>query len=152
MHLLPPLTRRSKRSMHEGISGQIEFLGPDHIHRHGALTPTDITLGGLHTVDIKWLVWEGLAPSSERERICYFAHDRSVWWVKVRCQRLPPPAREIRAWFEHERDDGRDRHTGETMCFLDWQGNKWIATIQTVREPFPAAPRFHLTRDVHKDA
>src|SRR5262245_45745319 len=132
--------------MHEGIAGQIEFLGPDCIHRHGALTPTDLTLAGLHTVDSRWLVWEGPAPSSELDRICYFAHDRSVWWVKVYCRGIHALPRQIETWFEHERDNGANKYTSKTMRFLDWEGNKWIATIQTVNEPFPAAPKFILAR------
>lgn len=132
--------------MREGLSGQIEFLSPDRIRRHGALTPTDVTLGGLHTVDVKWLVWQGLAPSCEHEKICYVAHDRSVWCVKVCCQRTSQPSRHIETWFEHERGNGADTHVADSMRFLDWEGNGWIATIQAVHGPFPAPPRFHLAR------
>ena len=35
-------------------------------------------------------------------------------------------------------------HVLDDLNFLDWQGNKWTATVQTVHEPFPAAPKFIL--------
>ena len=133
--------------MQEGLAGQIAFLGPDCIHRHAALTPTDITLGGLHTVESLWLLWEGLTPASEAERIRYFAHDRSIWWARVHCRwRHERHLRKIDVWFEHERDNGGGIHFGEDLNFLDWQGNRWTATVQTVHEPFPAAPKFILRR------
>lgn len=132
--------------MREGLAGQIEFLGPDRIRRHGALTPTDVTLGGLYTVDVKWLVWEGLSPSSEHERICYVAQDGRVWWVRVRCQRTSHPPQHIETWFEHEREGGTDSHASKSLRFFDWEGSGWVATIQAVGAPLPSPPKFHLER------
>ena len=134
--------------MNEGLSDHIEFLGPDGAHRNGALTPTDIKFG-VHTVDSEWLIWEAHAPRTQIEKIYYFAHDRSVWWAKVHCHwdHINHNGKQhIGTWFEHERDNGQDNHDDPNIGFLDWEGNRWIATIQTAVSPFPVAPHFLLKR------
>jgi hypothetical protein len=134
--------------MQEGSSDHIKFLSPDGAHSNSSLTPTDVTLGGFHTVESKWLVWEGSTTPAEAGWLHYRAHDRSAWKVRVHCRlsHVVHNSRHIDTWFLHQRDDGSDSYEDGRMGFLDWEGNKWIASIQMVSEPFPASPKFELRR------
>lgn len=132
--------------MQEGPSDFIKFLHSDGTRGNGALTPTDVALGGFHTVESKWLIWEGSVAPVEAGWLRYCAHDRSAWKVRVRCRlsHVVHNSRHIDIWFVHQRDDGSGSYEDSRMGFLDWEGNKWIASIQMVAEPFPAAPKFEL--------
>jgi hypothetical protein len=134
--------------MVEGPSEHIEFLHPDGTRSKGALTQTDVVLGGFHTTESRWVVWEGEGPRTETGWIHYCAHDRSARRVRAHCRLslVVHNSRHIDAWFEHQHGDGSGSHEDSRMSFLDWEGNKWIATIQMVCEPFPASPKFELKR------
>ncbi len=134
--------------MIEGFSDRLEFLGTDGVYWRARLTHTEVILGGFQTVNPKWLTWDGVSPRAEIDWIEYLGHDREVWRARVHCRlsHVVRNGRHIDTWFEHVRSDSAARHEASRMSFLDWQGKKWIATVQLVVEPFPAAPRFRLER------
>jgi hypothetical protein len=140
--------------MTDGPASRIEYLAVDRVPRYASINEVRLEFAGAS--DPWWHIEhrDDSAANANVEWIDYLTRDLSMWKAKVFTNLIIPweeavifgkagtNLAEVR--LDHRQLPSGGSRDSNGIVFLDWDGNRWLATLPNIE--LPAIPQFILRR------